>query len=544
MRRWTQLVRPVCVAAVVAAAAIARPPVTVHGQDRLVTVLAGEVAQLRDWDARISNMLRDGELDVRQVREDTLVPGRQHERLVQLYKGVPVFGGDLTRQTDGGITISIFGRLHADIEVDPTPALTPEEARAIVEKRAGVQIGLGRLPTLVIVPLDAGGYALAYRVRAFTGDDLRVYFVDAQSGEVRLEYSDLQTAVGTGRGVLGDQKKISTRPQSGAFVAQDVLRPPAITTYDMRGNLSRTLRFLDGFTFLTQSDLASDADNAWTDGASVDAHVYAGWTYDYYFKRFGRRGLDNANIEMVSLVHPVRREDVLSQPNDVIGLFYLNAFYAGDGLMVYGEGLPPNVLTTRGQRWDFLAGGLDVVSHELTHGVTDYSSQLIYRNESGALNEGFSDVMGASVEFFFQAAGNGVLRADYLIGEDVVVPGGLRSIDNPASLGNPDHYSRRFTGTEDNGGVHTNSTIGSHAFYLAIEGGVNRTSGLSVQGVGATNREQIEKVFYRAFAQLLPSSATFAVARAACIQAARDLYGAGGTVERAVTQAWTAVGVN
>jgi hypothetical protein len=88
-----------------------------------------------------------------------------------------------------------------------------------------------------------------------------------------------------------------------------------------------------------------------------------------------------------------------------------------------------------------------------------------------------------------------------------------------------------------------NAGIPSHAFYLAIEGGTNRTSGMSVQGVGAGNRDQIEKVFYRAFTLLMPSSSGFLTARAATIQAARDLYGAGSTVERAVTQAWDAVGV-
>jgi Zn-dependent metalloprotease len=92
--------------------------------------------------------------------------------------------------------------------------------------------------------------------------------------------------------------------------------------------------------------------------------------------------------------------------------------------------------------------------------------------------------------------------------------------------------------------VHTNSGIPNHAFYLAIESGTNRTSGLSVQGVGAANREQIEKVFYRAFVFLLPPNATFSVARSATIQAARDLYGGGSAVERTVTEAWTAVGVN
>jgi Zn-dependent metalloprotease len=152
--------------------------------------------------------------------------------------------------------------------------------------------------------------------------------------------------------------------------------------------------------------------------------------------------------------------------------------------------------------------------------------------------------MAIGAEFFFQAPGGGLRHADYAIGEDALRPGGLRSASNPLTFGDPDHYSRRFIGSEDNGFVHSNSAIATHAFYLAIEGGSNRTSGLSVQGVGGGNREQIERVFYQAFTQLLPASASFSTARAATLQAARDLYGAGSAAERAVGQAWTAVGVN
>ena len=183
-----------------------------------------------------------------------------------------------------------------------------------------------------------------------------------------------------------------------------------------------------------------------------------------------------------------------------------------------------------------------MVAHELSHGVTDYSSGLIYEGESGALNEAFSDIMGTSVEFFIRPT-----TGNYLMGEGLVTalnPCLIRSLADPLSFGSPDNYSLLFTGTADNGGVHINSTIASHAFYLAIEGGTNRTSKLAVQGVGSANREQIEKVFYRGFTQLLPSNATFSLARAATIQAARDLYGVGSAPERAVTQAWTAVGVN
>jgi thermolysin len=117
-------------------------------------------------------------------------------------------------------------------------------------------------------------------------------------------------------------------------------------------------------------------------------------------------------------------------------------------------------------------------------------------------------------------------------------------MSNPFAFGDPDHYSIRFTGAEDNGGVHINSGIVNHAFYLAVAGGTNRVSGQSVTGVGIANIEQMEKVFYRAFVFLLPANATFATARAATIQAARDLYGTTSAPVTAVTQAWTAVGVN
>ena len=115
---------------------------------------------------------------------------------------------------------------------------------------------------------------------------------------------------------------------------------------------------------------------------------------------------------------------------------------------------------------------------------------------------------------------------------------------NPIAFGDPDHYSIRFTGTGDNGGVHINAGIATHAFYLAINGGTNRVSRLTVTGVGLANMEQMEKIFYRAFVFLMPANSTFATARAATIQAARDLYGATHPSVTAVTQAWTAVGVN
>ena len=539
--------RVVAAALVLIAAAASAPRKTVQGQEtrsRQVAAIAG--SELRTWDTQVDRMVRSGTLQMRLAREDTLLEGRTHTRFSQLVNGVPVYGGDLTRQTDEtGVTVSVFGTLYEGVDLPTQPGLSADRVRALISERTGVELGPGRQPRLVILPRAGGTYALVYLARVATAEDITLYFIDAHTGSVVAQRSDAhrQTpSVGVGIGVLGERKKVSASSQGGTYVSSDKLRPPVIETFDMRGDLSRTLSYLNGVVTLGASDFASDSDNDWTDGANVDAHVYTGYTYDYYFKRFGRRGLDNANIPIRSLTHPVNRQDAFTASAPVLFTFFVNAFYAGDGIMVYGEGLPGNA-TLGGQRWNFLSGSLDVVAHELTHGVTDYSSQLIYEGESGALNEAFSDIMGCSAVFFHQQPGTGAGGADYVVGNDVVIPGGIRSMQNPLVFGDPDHYRIRYTGTEDNGGVHINSTIASHAFYLAVEGGTNRTSGLPVQGVGGASREQMEKIFYRAFTQMMPANSTFATARAATLRAAQDLYGANSAAERALTEAWTAVGV-
>ena len=542
-------VRLSVLAAIYALAVGGRAPAA-HAQVRSTAVAATSAGELRTWDASVDRMVRDDQLRQRRVTADTLIAGRTHERFDQYYNGVRVYGGDVARQLDNGLTVSVFGTVYSGIDIDVTPSLSPDDVKEIVEERSGVTLGAEKIPELVVLPDDSGGYRLTFRAKAFTEEEGWEYFVDAKSGaivreQIAVERQSGVSALGRGLGVLGDDKKVSVTSQSAVFLASDMLRPPAIRTFDMKGNLQHVLDVLNGGATLTLSDVATSTSTTWSDPVVVDAHADAGFVYDFYFKRFGRHGLDDNNIALLMLVHPVRRQDVFTASNSEINLFYLNAFYAGDGVMVFGEGLPPPLVTLPGpQSWNFLAGALDVLGHELTHGVTEFTSNLIERGESGALNEAFSDMMGTAAEFFYQPIGDGLLKADYLIGEDVVTPGGIRSLANPGMFGDPDHYSKRFIGAADNGGVHTNSTIASHAYYLAIEGGTNRTSGLSVQGVGVANREQIEKTFYRAFTQLMPSNATFSVGRTVTIQAARDLYGAGSAVERAVTQAWTAVGVN
>ena len=510
---------------------------------------------LRTWDQYVTAQERSGTLRVIQVEQDPSLPSRTIERMQQYHQGIPVWGAEVVRDLAGGVPVSIFGDVLAPFTLDTTPVVTADAARQTFLSSVA-SATLLRPVNLVVFRLQTGEPRLAYMsVVAGTNEVSRV-FIDAGSGAELQRYSLLQkqSAIGSGRGVVGDTKKMSVRSSGGTFVADDRLRPPILTTFDMRGNLFRAVNVLNGAP-LSTSDIASDTDNDWTDIPAVDAHAHVGWTYDYYFKRHARRGLDNRDRPLLSLINGLSQQAGLSLPPEDFGLFVVNAFWCdvcgpgGVGMMYFGNGFPQPLTDQLGRNWTYLAGSLDVVGHELTHGVISSSSNLIPGNEPGALNEAFADMMGTAVEYFFQVPGTGIGQADYFIAEDSVrsrVGGlsGIRSLATPTLFGNPDHYSIRFTGPDDDGGVHINSTIPSHAYYLSIEGGRNRVSGITVQGVGVANREQIEKSFYRAFTFLLPASANFSTASAATIQAARDLYGANSAAANAITQAWTAVGVN
>ncbi len=489
---------------------------------------------------RVDAMLSAGELDIAAIQADTMIHGRAVERLAQIHEGLPVFGAQVVRQMDGRSVVSVTGRLYDEVDIGVAPSISSQRAGEIAMAILPPGSQISGEATLGIVPVE-NGYRLTYRLQVRSDWEVREVFVDAHSGDIVRSINGLhsQAAIGQGSGVFGATKKLSTFQTSGTFQAIDKLRPAQAFTLVFPGTPSRLNLFLaTGAIF--NSDVATDSDNAWSDGPTVDAHVYQGWVYDYYFKRFARNGMDDRNGEVDSIVHPLARSEADRQPSTVVGSYINNAFYCCDGLLVFGDG--------DGRLFTFLAGGFDVVAHEWTHGVTDFTSRLIYQDESGALNEAFSDIMATAMEFYYQPPGNGRDQADWLIAEDVVIapPGFLRSLSNPVAGGEPDHYSlRQFIGTPiDDGGVHFNPTIATHAFYLSVVGGQNRVSRINVPGIGMANIERMERVFYRAFTMLMTPNARFSDARRATIQAAADLFGAGSPERTQIELAWTAVGVN
>jgi bacillolysin len=493
---------------------------------------------VREWDARIAELARQGALAPLRVEEDTMLPGRRHQRLAQVYKGVAVDGGQLVRQVgERGEALTVFGTFFEGIQVDVSPAISPSAARAAVVAKVGRAAALLADPELVIVPLDKESFVLAYLVVAGTGRDVRRYDVDAKSGEILRDRSVVRTqaaAVGTGTGVLNNAQKVSASASGNQFVAIDVLRPARLTTYDMKGDIFHAFDVIFGALPPTPFDVGTDADNVWTDGPTVDAHAYAGWTYDYFFKRFGRRGWNNADLAIPQFVNPARLSDFFLYGDDVPE-FFANAFFCcgnlpGYNIMVYGVGLPAGLVP--GGAVKSFAGSLEVVAHEITHGVSKFSNGLGGSCEADALNESFSDQMAVGTSFYQRPTG-----ANYRLGEDIW-PNGFRDMGNPGLFGDPDNVAAPTICEE-----HSLAGIPNQAYYLAIEGGQNRTSRLTVQGVGSSNREQIERVFYRAFTTKLVPSSGFVDTTNATIVSAGELFGAGSAAERAVTQAWQAVGV-
>jgi thermolysin len=493
------------------------------------TLWASTSAEVPAMAQAVESLLRRGELVPVRAQRDGQIRGRVHERMNQYHEGVRVFGGQLVWQKDGERVLSVTGKLYEGIDVETEPSISAEEAarRAIAESPSSRWVG--RVELVILPLLDRA--ALTYQVYLRGPRRLDAVFVDAHSGATVLKYGDRrsESVVGLGVGTWSDEKKMSVEASSGTNRAVDRLRPYGIRTYDVGFDYEAWFYYEAG----TDSYLAVDADNQWGDGAVVDAHAYSGYTYDYYFKRHGRNGLDDAGLVAVNYVHFLPQSEG-----------YSNAFFDPvDISMNYGDG--------DGETYTSFAASLDVVAHELTHGVTEYSSGLIYLNESGALNESFSDIMGTGAEWYFEEPGRGRMRADWLIGEDLFIRFGnwLRSFENPSEGGDPDHYSNRClppvcTVDFDNGGVHINSSIVNHAFYLMVQGGTNRTSGIAVTGIGTANMERMESIFYRAFSFYLVPGSSFQDAREATVRAARELFGPGSVEEATVRAGWDAVGVS
>lgn len=466
------------------------------------------------------------DLTLRSAEQDDL--GQTHLRLTQKHRGVEVFGSQLISHVKGEEEATVGGRTFDVKDVETTPAITADQA--IENAKAALNYNgefvtapaanLVVLPHRIFKEKAATGATLTYQVTLQIEDGTEAtaahhYFVSAQDGQIVWHYNNMPH--GTGRGLYSGNVGVPSVyvPPSGLFGA----------TYQMRdlGRGNSGVFNMNGATnsptgvFLSSTDIWGDGTTDNNQSAAVDAQFGIQKSWDYFLSVLGRRGMDGYGGAIESRIH--------------YGSNYNNAFYSwNSNRLTYGDG--------DGSMFNPLVS-LDIVAHEFTHGVTERTANLIYASESGALNESFSDIFGTAVEFYANQ------RPDYLIGEDCFTPDtagdAMRDMANPSLYGDPDHYSTRYTGTADNGGVHTNSGIMNNAFYLLAAGGTNATSNLTVTSIGRRNAELI---FWRALVYYLFPSANFYDARVATVNAAADLFGPNSREHRATEAAWEAVGVS
>jgi Zn-dependent metalloprotease len=267
--------------------------------------------------------------------------------------------------------------------------------------------------------------------------------------------------------------------------------------------------------------LVRDEDSKATGDIDVD-RVYdaAGATWDFYYRLFGRNSIDNAGMKLIQTVHYMQAYD--------------NAFWDGKQ-MVYGDG--------DGELFASFTSDIDVTGHELTHGVVQYECNLDYYGQSGALNESLADVFGIMIKQ--KTLNQDVKSADWLIGENILVGDqyAIRSLKAPGTayvdhpeLGTdpqPAHMSGYTNDPDDNGGVHLNSGIPSHAFYLAAN------------DLGGFAWEKVGQVWYSAMcnAELVPVNATFEQFKQATLSTSTTLFGPKDKVTQAIENGWKGVGV-
>ncbi|MEU9256303.1 M4 family metallopeptidase [Streptomyces sp. NPDC048270] len=454
--------------------------------------------------------------------------GSGHVRLNRQYQGLPVVGGDVIVHSapDGKLRNTTLS-LAAPLSISTKPKVGSATALATAKK-----LFKGKLAsTSVKLAVDALSATprLVWHVETNgiapdqSPNELNV-LVDAITGEIVHNWNGFHTAEGTGRGYQVGTVGVSTTPISGGYELKDPLRGNGET----RDAQNRTVPDTEGIPS-GWGKAFTDTDNAWADGmltnratAAVDAHYGIQQTWDYFKNVHGRNGIRNDGVGARSFVH--------------WGVNYANAGWSdNDFAMIYGDGQPGSNPFTQ----------LDVAGHEMAHGVTAATANLIYRGESGGLNEATSDIFGTLVEF---NTNNAADAPDYLIGEKIDIRGNgtpLRYMDKPSKdgRGSQDCWT---TGTKDLD-PHYSSGPANHFFYLLAVGSGESSwgnsptcNGSTVTGIG---NAAAGKIWYRALTTYMTSGTTYAQARTATIKAANDLYGATSAQCTAVEKAWSSVSV-
>ncbi|WP_315112842.1 M4 family metallopeptidase [Clostridium intestinale] len=456
------------------------------------------------------------DLQTLKLEKDSL--GHTYAKFVQVINGLKVDGSMINVHFDkNGSIASVNGKLNKNKSVEKLGNKDITEGEAIeIAKKQYTFDSLRNTPKVerVILTKDDKNYEVFKVNVSFISPIIGNYdvYIEVNSGNVIQKENKMRfdgATTGKGIDVLGKTKNLNLFLSSGVYQMKDVSKAATngITTYS----------FNNGVDYMKLVTNNTNSFNTEAYKASVSAHYNAGKVIDFYKNLFNRNSLDNQGMAIKSYTH--------------YDVDYNNAFWDGYE-MIYGDG--------DGEEFTYLSGDLDVVGHEMTHGVIDHTAGLYYHNQSGALNESMADVFGVLISTYdkYNVASGGTWKfspADWVIGDDIYTPNtpgdALRSLSNPMLYGQPDNMSiyQELPDIEyyDWGGVHINSGVTNKAAYnIASSIGMEKTA----------------KIYYRALTKYMSYYTDFVDARKCLVQAATDLYGVGSEVS-AVKSAFDSVGI-
>ena len=428
-------------------------------------------------------------------------------RFQQTYGGLEVWPAQLLTNVaaDGRLTVMTGAYVPTPEGLDMQASVAAADAVRIAWGHVGLPVPAApAAATLKIYSENGEAKELAYEVMVEGGMRDSQVFVSAKNGKVLKAISRICTGAvsGSGVGLISTTSLPLNLWQEGSlFYAIDTTKPmynaAAASGFIKIFNNNNTGEF--GTSFLA----SSSSQFSFNDPEAASALYNIGKAYDFYRADFGRNSYDNAGANIICWVR------FSSKPGQLMA----NAFWRKD-LKIMGFG-----------NYDRLAGALDVVGHEMTHAVVSESAGLVYENQSGALDESFGDIFGEGAEWKHSGA------SDWKIGTNLVTMGILRDMKAPELHDQPSTMSAFVRTDQDQGGVHTNSGITNHAFYLLTEG-------LPGGGIG---RSKAHQIFYRTLTTKLTNNSDFLALRAGAVLSAQELYGVGSNEVVKVKAAFDAV---
>lgn len=471
-------------------------------------------------------MQADDELRLIKSEKDQL--DFTHDKYQQYYKKVKVEGAVYSVHSRNDLIVSYSGEYKGITNFDVTPSISAAQGLQAAINHVGAKVYAwdksvkagypdydypkGELVIIGGAPDDELELTLAWKYDIYAAEPLyrAEVFIDAKTGKFVKENFLIHNtnASASGTTLYNGLRNFTSDFTGTTYRLRQTVSGGGVQTYTLRNSI---------FYFLA-ADITSSNPNSWSDATAIQAHWGAERTYAFYKDKYNRNSYNNAGAIMKSYVH--------------YSTNYVNAFWDGSR-MTYGDG-------DLSQGYRPLVS-LDICGHEITHGVTTYEANLTYSNESGALNESFSDIFGECIENY--ASGSN----DWMMGCDIGVSscGAFRNMMNPNLYSDPDTYKGDFwyTGTSDNGGVHINSGVMNKWFYILSvgESGTNDTEyGYNVSGI---SMDKAAAIAYRNLTVYLTASSNYAAAREGAIISATDLYGIDSPEVIATKEAWNAVGV-